>query len=229
MWGMAATSVLIVEPRQVLRTGLAAMVASYPEVDRYRCVASFDEAAGPPFDVSIAPVEAYARSTVVSRSGGGSGGGTASPVVCRTLALIESTDVHDLEAAAQVQADGYVLLAEATWDSLRAAVGDVTEGRVALPQVLSTHLLQRARHPDTMVTSRAVRLSPREEDVLELLVAGLSNKQIARQLAISIHGAKRHVSSVLNKFNAPSRSYLISQSLRLGLARPPRSLVPAPE
>lgn len=224
----SSPSVLVVEPREVLRLGLASMVASFPDVQRYHCTPSLDFLAAASdravpslddlFDVSIAPVEVYARSD--ARSG-------VSTVPARwTLALIESTHVYDLEAAAQVHADGYLLLAETTVDSLRLAVLDVAEGRTSLPQVLSAHLLERARSPDAVVASRSVRLSPREEDVLALLVAGLSNKQIARHLGISIHGAKRHVSSVLNKFNAPSRSYLISQSLQLGLAKPPRSLLP---
>lgn len=254
------TSVLIVEPRDVLCLGLAAMVAANPDVGLYRCRAAFEGVVPPSngeatngdglFDVAIASVDVYARmaspgagtgapgspgsASAPATSGSASpGAGTGAPAGAppvtvparRTMALIESTAVPDLEAAAQVHADGYLLLAETTVDTLRAAVRDVTAGRMALPQVLSTHLLERARRPDPLAASRSVKLSPREEDVLALLVAGLSNKQIARQLDISIHGAKRHVSSVLNKYNAPSRSYLISQSLRLGLAKPPPSLV----
>jgi DNA-binding NarL/FixJ family response regulator len=253
---MACTSVLIVEPRDVLCLGLASMVASNPDVGRYRCRPTFDGVVPPPngvatngaraagtawsgdgpFDVAIASVDVYARwASTQSGPASASARGPGSPAspatvavpACRTIALIESTSMHGLEAAAQVHADGYLLLTETTVETLRAAVHDVMAGRMSLPQVLSSHLLERARRPDPLAMSRSVRLSPREEDVLALLVAGLSNKQIARHLDISIHGAKRHVSSVLNKYNAPSRSYLISQSLQLGLAKPPASLVPA--
>ena len=58
------------------------------------------------------------------------------------------------------------------------------------------------------------RLSPREHDVLELLVAGHSNQEIADELGISLHGAKRHVSSILGKFDSPSRSHLVSRVLQ---------------
>jgi DNA-binding NarL/FixJ family response regulator len=248
------TSVLIVEPRDVLRLGLASMVASNPDVDRYRCHPTFEGVVAPsngavtkegrangttvkgdgPFDVAIASVDVYARWASTgpepgsAASGSAAGAATARVPARRTIALIESTTVPGLEAAAQVHADGYLLLAETTADMLRAAVRDVVAGRMSLPQALSSHLLERARRPDPLAVSRSVRLSPREEDVLALLVAGLSNKQIARQLDISIHGAKRHVSSVLNKYNAPSRSYLISRSLQLGLAKPPASLLSGP-
>jgi DNA-binding NarL/FixJ family response regulator len=253
----ACTSVLIVEPRDVLCLGLASMVASNPDVGRYRCSPTFGAAvptANGAASNGTASNDAASNGSASNSNGTGSNGAasngsasrddhdggfdvaiasvdvytTATVPACRTIALIESTTVHDLEAAAQVHADGYLLLAETTAEALRAAVRDVMDGRMALPQVLSAHLLDRARRPDAVAASRSVRLSPREEDVLALLVAGLSNKQIARQLDISIHGAKRHVSSVLNKYNAPSRSYLISQSLQLGLARPPKALLVGP-
>jgi two-component system, NarL family, nitrate/nitrite response regulator NarL len=215
---VSSTSVLIVEHREVLRLGLASMVASFPQLDRYHCLPTLrqvDElpSDADPFDVSIASVEVYAESD-----------STGLPVPApRTIALIESSSSYDLEAAAKIRADGYLLLAETSADTLRAAVDDVLAGQTLLPPVLSAHLLDRARRPDSVLASRSIRLSPREAEVLELVVGGLSNKEIARQLDISIHGAKRHVSSVLNKFNAPSRSYLISQILQLRpdtMARP---------
>ena len=55
---------------------------------------------------------------------------------------------------------------------------------------------------------------PRERDVLALLVDGLSNKEISARLAISVHGVKRHMSSMLSKLNSPGRSHLVSSVLR---------------
>jgi two-component system nitrate/nitrite response regulator NarL len=57
-------------------------------------------------------------------------------------------------------------------------------------------------------------LRPREGDVLELLVTGHSNQEIAAHLGISIHSARRHVSSILAKFDSPSRSHLVSRVLQ---------------
>lgn len=45
--------------------------------------------------------------------------------------------------------------------------------------------------------------SPRERDVVSLLLDGRSNAKIARELGISLHSAKRHVSAVLKKVNSP--------------------------
>src|SRR6266700_4144088 len=53
--------------------------------------------------------------------------------------------------------------------------------------------------------------------VLVLLVEGLSNKQIARELGISIHGAKRLVANILIKLNCPTRTLAVRAALTLGL------------
>lgn len=60
-------------------------------------------------------------------------------------------------------------------------------------------------------------LTPREREVLGLLVEGLSNKGIASRLGISEHTAKFHVNAILGKLGAQSRSEAIVQGARLGL------------
>jgi two-component system nitrate/nitrite response regulator NarL len=60
-------------------------------------------------------------------------------------------------------------------------------------------------------------LTPREREVLDLLVEGLSNKGIAARLGISEHTAKFHVNAILGKLGAQSRSEAIVQGARLGL------------
>lgn len=60
-------------------------------------------------------------------------------------------------------------------------------------------------------------LTPRERQALKLLADGLSNKQIARRLGISEHGAKRHVGNVLAKLNCPNRTVAVTVALNHGL------------
>jgi DNA-binding NarL/FixJ family response regulator len=59
-------------------------------------------------------------------------------------------------------------------------------------------------------------LTPRERQVLELLVVGASNKHIANALAISVHTAKFHVTALLDKLGARNRSDLVGIALREG-------------
>jgi DNA-binding NarL/FixJ family response regulator len=60
-------------------------------------------------------------------------------------------------------------------------------------------------------------LTPREHEVLQMLAAGLGNKEIAGRLHISDHTAKFHVSQILAKLNAASRAEAVSIAMRRGL------------
>jgi len=59
--------------------------------------------------------------------------------------------------------------------------------------------------------------TPRELDVLTLLAEGASNKTIARQLGISVHTAKFHVGSLLDKLDATGRTDAVAHAARRGV------------
>jgi DNA-binding CsgD family transcriptional regulator len=58
-------------------------------------------------------------------------------------------------------------------------------------------------------------LTPRELEVLELLAEGASNKTIARRLGISVHTAKFHVRSLMDKLDATGRTDAVAHAARL--------------
>jgi DNA-binding NarL/FixJ family response regulator len=60
-------------------------------------------------------------------------------------------------------------------------------------------------------------LTPRENEVLQMLASGLANKEIAARLGISEHTVKFHVASILGKLGAASRTEAVSQGIRRGL------------
>ena len=60
-------------------------------------------------------------------------------------------------------------------------------------------------------------LTAREVEVLGLLAEGASNKDIARQLGISVHTAKFHVGSVIDKLDAVGRTDAVAHAARLGV------------
>ena len=62
-----------------------------------------------------------------------------------------------------------------------------------------------------------VPLSERESEVLKLIVLGKSNTEIANELFISMHTAKAHVSSILEKFGAEDRVQVAVKAVREGL------------
>ena len=61
-------------------------------------------------------------------------------------------------------------------------------------------------------------LTEREVEVLRLVVQGLSNKDIAEQLAISLETARRHVSRILMKLHVANRAEAASYVLRMGIS-----------
>ncbi len=62
-----------------------------------------------------------------------------------------------------------------------------------------------------------VPLTPRELEVLALLAEGASNKTIARRLGISVHTAKFHVGSLIDKLDAVGRTDAVAHAARLGV------------
>jgi DNA-binding CsgD family transcriptional regulator len=61
------------------------------------------------------------------------------------------------------------------------------------------------------------QLTPRELEVLALLAEGASNKMIARRLGISVHTAKFHVGSLLDKLDAIGRTDAVTHAARRGV------------
>jgi len=93
-----------------------------------------------------------------------------------------------------------------------------------LRDVPGLRLVARGEAADAAVVPAApaaadgdVPLTPREMEVLALLAEGASNKTIARRLAISIHTAKFHVGSVIDKLDAVGRTDAVAHAARRGV------------
>ena len=84
----------------------------------------------------------------------------------------------------------------------------------------ATEAADAAVVPFTAVSASAegdFPLTPRELEVLALLAEGASNKVIARRLGISVHTAKFHVGSLLDKLDAIGRTDAVAHAARLGV------------
>jgi ATP/maltotriose-dependent transcriptional regulator MalT len=66
-------------------------------------------------------------------------------------------------------------------------------------------------------------VTPRERDVLCLLAAGLTNREIAERLVVSEHTVHRHVTNILRKLSLPSRTAAAAHAVRHGLLDPPET------
>src|SRR5919202_3832846 len=111
-----------------------------------------------------------------------------------------------------------ILPRNAAIDEIIAAVVAAGVGLVVLHPDLMEDLLPPNEPPtSTLPTSPMQALTPREIEVLRMLALGLGNKTIAKQLGISEHTVKFHVSSIFTKLNASSRTEAVTLGARLGL------------
>jgi DNA-binding NarL/FixJ family response regulator len=106
-----------------------------------------------------------------------------------------------------------VVSPDAPPEELSAAIVAVIQGLVVLPRALTGRLLRGQE----VVEELSEPLTAREREVLGLLGQGLSNKMIARDLQISEHTVKFHVSSIYAKLGAASRTEAVGLGARLGL------------
>jgi NarL family two-component system response regulator YdfI len=150
-----------------------------------------------------------------------------------TESVLESLAESDLasEAALVVLVDHPSgSSAEALRAGVRAVLPtDVSPGQLvaALQAVASGLVVLHPREVDAALPASAPGSRPlaelaepltrREREVLQMLASGVGNKEIAAQLAISEHTVKFHVTSILGKLGAASRTEAVALAIRLGL------------
>jgi DNA-binding NarL/FixJ family response regulator len=100
----------------------------------------------------------------------------------------------------------------ASGEQIDAALRAVAAGLRVEPMVAEVRAFGAADE-----TQGAILLTARETDVLKAVSLGLSNKEIARELDISLHTVKFHLESVMRKLGASSRTKAVTSAMRLGL------------
>jgi two-component system, NarL family, response regulator YdfI len=102
-------------------------------------------------------------------------------------------------------------------DQLVAALQAVASGLLVLHPSHANERLPAGSSSSRVLDELAESLTRRELEVLQMLAAGLSNKEIAARLNISEHTVKFHVASILGKLGAGSRTEAVSLGIRRGL------------
>jgi NarL family two-component system response regulator LiaR len=147
-------------------------------------------------------------------------GAAATRALCRqhpqvqVIALTSFKELELIKNALDAGAISY-LLKDVTADELAQAIRSAHAGRGTLSPEIGQVLVQAANQPP----EPGHDLTPREREVLALLVEGLNNKQIAGQLNVSPSTIKSHVSNILTKFGVSSRTEAVTLALRNGLVR----------
>ena len=134
--------------------------------------------------------------------------------------LTTSDDEKDLIEAFRNGASGY-LLKDMEPDDLVVALRDVLKGETIVAPNLVQILAKFHQGDDTEIniTNLIATLTPRENEILELLAEGQSNKLIAKNLGISDGTVKLHVKSILRKLEIHSRVEAAVIAVEHGLKR----------
>jgi two-component system, NarL family, response regulator len=123
------------------------------------------------------------------------------------IALTTYGGDEDIRRALAAGVQAY-LTKDVLHDELIKAIRAVHAGQTYLPAEVANRLAAQIPRPD---------LSAREEQVLELIVEGLANKQIAYRLSIAEHTVKNHVKNILSKLGVQDRTQAATAAIQRGI------------
>ncbi len=207
--------VLLVDDHAVVRSGLSAFLSAYDDFELVGEAGNGSEA--------IAQCEAVQPNVVLMDLVMPEMDGAAATEIIRrrwpeiqVVALTSFKEEDLVTKALQAGAIGY-LLKDASADELIRAIRAARDGRPTLAPEAAQALIHASR--EVFEPPPGSGLTAREQQVLELMVEGCSNPEIAQRLVVSRSTVKFHVSSILSKIGVSSRTEAVAVALQNGLVK----------
>jgi DNA-binding NarL/FixJ family response regulator len=198
-------TVAIIEDNRLVREGMTDMLNELPDVKVVLAATSLDsemlKAAKPRvilLDIGLQDADCLALAETVQKE-----------MADSQVIVMDLLPVHE-ELAQFVNAGvaGFILK-DATFDDFIATIRSVADGQHVLPpRMTGTLFSQIARvsvERGRTAALEAVRMTPREREVIEAIALGMSNKEIAQRLSIATHTVKSHVRNVMDKLALHTR------------------------
>ncbi|MFB6778991.1 MULTISPECIES: helix-turn-helix transcriptional regulator [unclassified Streptomyces] len=229
-----SVKVAVVARGEVARGGLAAMLAEAAHVDQYSVYEPEEFTAAAPVDAIQTLVLSCDVLVVwcVNAFGTGEDAWAAELAAVvrrngiRVVLILPGAEVQRVASGQALPCDGVLDQDALTTEGLDDALRRLADGERLMLEpatwVPSSRFSGQEARPRTEPSIGL--LTERERQVLELLVDGLSNKQIGQALGVSEHVAKRSVAVVLSKLNCPNRTQAVAVALREGLVGTGESL-----
>lgn len=206
-----AIRIMIVDDHAVVRSGLAAFMLAFDDLDLVAEAGSGEEAVDlcRKHDLDVVLMDLVMP---------GMDGAEATRVIrqnCPGIQVIALTSFKEedlIQRALQAGAISY-LLKNVSASELAEAIRAAHAGRSTLAPEATAALIHAATRP----AEPDYELTPRELEVLALMVQGLSNPQIAEELVVSRSTVKFHVSSILSKLGVESRTEAVALAVKNNL------------
>jgi NarL family two-component system response regulator LiaR len=211
---MKKIRLLVVDDQTIVREGLAAILATYPDV----------EVIGKAGD-GIQAMEIIKKEkpdvVLLDMKMPNQDGLATIPKIKEfapntNILVVTGFPENDLVyQAIKAGALGYILK-DATRDQLMQAIRDVNDGRASLQPSIAVKLIQEINHP-TELKYTADPLTRRELETIRLIARGLSNQEIAENLVVNERTIAKYVSSILDKLQLANRTQAALYALREGI------------
>lgn len=133
------------------------------------------------------------------------------------IVIYTSHDEEDrIVQAAELGVDGYLLKGSPKLEIVDA-IRSVSDGGTAIEPAVAARLMRHMNRRSTAAAQPAIHFSRREQQVLELLAAGKTNRDVGAKLFISESTVKFHVHAILSKLDATNRTEAVSIAAQLGM------------
>jgi two-component system response regulator NreC len=217
---MAEIRLLLVDDHEVVRTGLRMLLESRPDINIVAEASTGEQALDLArqfkpdvvvMDITLPDISGIEATRLLKQQ---------QPEIAVVALTIHEDEQYFFEML-QAGAAGYVPKRAASEDlinAIHAAHADEVYLYPSLAKSLVMDFLGRAGEETDESTLEV--LTPREQEVLELLAEGKTNEQIAEKLVISRHTVARHRENLMRKLELHSRAELVKYAIRKGLISP---------
>jgi two-component system, NarL family, response regulator DevR len=215
-----STRVLIVEDHPIVAEGLECLLSSYRDL-------TVTSIAGSVADTEQAIADACPDVAVVDfHLPDGTGADAADRIrahCCTTAIVFLTADDSDerLLQAIEAGASSY-LLKSVSGDEIVQAIRAAAAGETLIPAgMIATALAERAKitREQSRNEQLLASLTPREREILALMIEGADNRAVAEQLHISYATVRTHVRSILAKLDARSQLDAVTKAIQIGFTR----------
>ncbi|ACZ61530.1 MULTISPECIES: response regulator transcription factor [Dehalococcoides] len=213
---MAKTKVLIADDHAVLREGMSRLLSQEKDIEVVGEAGDGQEAVDMVaqfkpdvvlMDIVMPRLTGVEATKLIKKN---------NPSTC-ILILTAYSDIRYILGLLEAGASGY-LLKSAKSDEIVGAIRAIKAGESVLDSIATRKLLERVVNVSKESDEDKVRgqLSPREVEILQLASKGLSNREIADKLTLSMRTVKAHLSNIFNKMRCSCRTEAIVKGFREG-------------